>query len=88
MAKVKHKVGILGSIDSIYQSLVTNDGLSGWWASSASGRTEVGSQIDLTFSELAVLRFEYDELQSIKTVRLRCVSGPGPWKGSELLFDL
>jgi hypothetical protein len=41
---------------------VTNDGLSGWWASSASGEAEIGSQIDLTFSELAVLSFEYGKL--------------------------
>lgn len=88
MAKVKHKVGIRGSIDAVFQSLVTNDGLSGWWASSASGKAEVGSQIDLAFSELAVLSFKYDELQSNKIVRLKCVSGPGPWQDSELLFEL
>ena len=88
MAKVKHKVGIIGPIDAIFQSLVTNDGLSGWWASSATGKTGIGRRIDLAFSELAVLSFEYDELQSNKIVRLKCVSGPGPWQGSELLFEL
>ncbi len=88
MAKVKHKVGIKGSPEAVFQSLTTHDGLCGWWASSASGQAETGSQIDLTFTGLAVLSFKYDELQSNERVRLKCVSGPGPWQDSELLFEL
>ena len=88
MTKVKHRVGIRGNVEAVFQSLVTNDGLSGWWATSASGKAEVGSHIDLTFSGLAVLTFKYVELQSNKVARLKCVSGPGPWQDSELLFEL
>ena len=88
MANVKHRVGISGSIDALYQSLVTNQGLAGWWASSASGKAETGCQVDLTFTALAVLSFEYVELQTNNIVRLKCLSGPGPWQDSELLFEL
>ncbi len=85
---MKHRVGIRGSVDTIFQSLVTNGGLSGWWASSASGTAEVGGKIDLTFTDLAVLSFEFTEMQSNKIVRLRCITGPGPWQNSELMFEL
>ena len=68
--------------------MVTNDGLSGWWVSSGSGNVETGGQIDLTFSGLAVLSFRCDELRSNRLLRLKCVSGPIPWEGSVLLFEL
>lgn len=88
MANVKHRVGIKGHIEAVFQKLATSDGLAAWWASSASGEAVVGSRIDLTFTGLAVLEFEFTEIQANKTVCLNCVSGPGPWQGSSLIFKL
>ncbi len=88
MAKVKHRVGIRESIDTVFQTLITNEGFSGWWASSADIEAEVGGRADLTFLELTILSFEYKELVPNKTVRLKCISGPGPWQDSELCFEL
>lgn len=88
MAKVKHRVGIRESIDTVFQTLTTNEGFSGWWASSADIEAEVGGRADLTFLELTVLSFEYKELVPNKVVQLKCSSGPGPWQDSELLFEL
>ena len=82
MAKVKHRVGIRASIDAVFQTLITYEGLSGWWASSADIEAEAGGRVELTFSELAVLSFEYKELVPDKTVQLKCISGPGPWQDS------
>ena len=88
MAKVKHRVGIEGSIESIYACLTTNDGLAGWWATSASGLAYAGSIIELEFSELAVLCFKYERTVVNEIVYLTCVSGPGPWQNSTLQFEL
>ena len=88
MSKVKQKVGIEGSVKSVYDCLITNEGLSNWWATSASGIAELGGFIDLEFLNLAVLSFRYDILKINKVVKLFCVSGPGPWQDSELLFEL
>ena len=88
MSKVKHRVGIEGSIESIYECFTTNDGLAGWWATSASGVAEVGSNIELEFSGLAVLCFKYENLSVNDMVSLQCVSGPGPWQDSSLQFEL
>ena len=88
MAIVKHRVGIRGSIGTVYQTLITNEGFSGWWATSADIEAEVGGRADLTFLDLTVLSFEYKELVPKKAVGLKCISGPGPWLDSVLLFEL
>jgi len=88
MAKVKHRVGIEGSVDAIYGCLTTNNGLSGWWATSSVGTAEEGKEIELDFSNLAVLCFRYEKLDLNEVVKMKCVSGPGPWQDSELLFEL
>ncbi|TQV88334.1 SRPBCC family protein [Aliikangiella coralliicola] len=88
MAKVKHKVGIEGAIDDVFLTLTTNEGLSGWWASSTDIVAEIGGKIDLTFTDLAILNFEYQDIQVNSKVKLKCVKGPGPWQNSQLLFEL
>lgn len=88
MAKVKHQVGIAGTITSLYNNLTTNEGLSAWWATSASGTTAVGSEIQLEFLNLAVLCFQYQQLDDNKKVSLKCVSCPGSWQDSTLVFEL
>lgn len=88
MAKVRHRVGIKESIGKVFQALTTNDGLSGWWASSADIEASIGGRADLTFDGLAVLSFEYEDIQANVKVAMKCISGPGPWKDSELLFEL
>ncbi|HYQ72054.1 MAG TPA: hypothetical protein VET88_09030 [Gammaproteobacteria bacterium] len=88
MSEVKHRVGIRGAVESIYSCLTTNDGLSGWWATSSSGIAEVGNIIDLAFSDLVVLSFRYEILSANDIVKLKCVSGHVPWQDSILLFEL
>ena len=88
MAKVKHRVGINASIDQVFAAITTNEGLAGWWASSAEISAEIGGKVDLTFDGLTVLKFKYKDIQEHKKVDIQCVEGPGPWQDSELLFEL
>ncbi|MEW8525627.1 MAG: SRPBCC domain-containing protein [Candidatus Thiodiazotropha endolucinida] len=88
MAKVKHRVGINSSIYEVFAAITSSDGLAGWWASSAEISLEVGGNVDLTFDSLTVLKFKYRDIQENKKVAIECVEGPGPWQGSELLFEL
>ncbi|WDE08499.1 SRPBCC domain-containing protein [Thalassomonas viridans] len=88
MAKVKHRVGIDGAIDKIFSMLISNEGLCGWWASAADISAQTGGSAKLTFSDLAVLNFEYLDIQENAKVALKCVDGPGPWQDSELIFEL
>ena len=49
---------------------------------------EIGGAVDLTFAGLTVLSFKYTDIQENKSVDIQCVTGPGPWQGSEILFAL
>jgi hypothetical protein len=88
MAEVRHRVGIRGSTPEIFAALVEPNELSGWWATSASGASEVGKILNLTFGELVTLSFVIRHLKTNLLVHLECSSGPFPWLGSELQFAL
>ena len=88
MAKVKHRVGIAGDLDAVFSALTSGDGFSAWWATSAVVDARLGGKIDLTFENLTVLSFEYLDIRTPEFVHIRCTQGPGPWLGSELLFEL
>ena len=86
MARIRHRVGMAGDIDRIYRATHEPAGLVGWWASTADGRPDVGQVVNLHFAALATLSFEIAALEANARVRLRCVSGPGPWQDSRLDF--
>ena len=88
MAKVKHRVGINASNDKVFYALTSNEGLSGWWASEADIEADIGGKVDLTFYQLATLNFQYKEIKPNSKVIMECLSGPGPWLHSELVFEL
>ncbi len=88
MASVRHRVGIRGSPGEIFGSLVEPSGLTGWWATSASGSSVAGSALELTFGELVTLSFEIRDLKADSQVRLACSSELFPWRGSRLEFFL
>lgn len=88
MAKVKHQVGIDGTLEKVFSTLTTHAGLAGWWASSAKVSPEIGGKIALTFDKLTTLYFEYQNILENETVAMLCTQGPGSWKGSVLLFEL
>lgn len=88
MATIKHQIGIDGPVDNIFSALTTNDGFTGWWASSADVRKKTGGHLVLVFETLAVLKFEYLEIQENQKIHLKCLEGPGPWPDSELMFNL
>ena len=86
MARVRHRVGVAGDIDRIYRATHEPAGLTGWWASTADGSPDVGQVLDLHFEALATLSFRIAVLEPTARVRLQCVSGPGPWRDSQLDF--
>ena len=88
MAKVRHRVGINGTLKNVFSALTTGAGLAAWWASSARTNAVVGGKADLAFDGLTVLGFTYDDIQTPSRVRMRCTSGPEPWINSTLLFEI
>lgn len=87
MAKVTHRVGIVGDINQIYRAMHEPQGLCGWWAESADGNPVVTGIIHLHFPGVATLSFRLTELIENSLIRLHCVSGPGPWQDCRLEFS-
>ena len=88
MAEIKHRVGIKGSLDQVYELLTTDAGLSRWWTTDTKGAGDVGSIIEFRFGGGGP-DFEVIELIPNQRVRWRH-SGemPTAWMGSEILFEL
>jgi len=50
MADILHKVGIKSSsLDKVYQSLTTIEGLSAWWTIETQGESKVGGILQFRF---------------------------------------
>jgi uncharacterized protein YndB with AHSA1/START domain len=87
MAKVRHQVGIVGDVTTIYRATHEPEGLNGWWANRTDGIPRAGEKLDLHFSDVVTLSFRIERLKENEEIRLTCVSGPGPWQGSSLKFS-
>ena len=88
MAEIKHRVGISGSAQEIYQLLTTDAGLSKWWTTDTHGAGGPGSIIAFRFGE-AGPDFEVIELVTNRKVVWRHHGEmPPAWIGSEISFLL
>jgi uncharacterized protein YndB with AHSA1/START domain len=88
MIEIKHRVGISGSAQEIFQLLTTDAGLSKWWTTDTHGAGGPGSVIAFRFGD-AGPDFEVIELVANRKVVWRH-SGemPAAWMGSEISFLL
>ncbi len=88
MAEIKHRVGIKGTANAIYQCLTNDVGLSTWWTRDTQGAGPVGSVIEFRFGGGGP-DFEVTELIPDQLVRWRHAGEmPNDWMGSEILFEL
>ena len=83
MPNILHKVGIRSSsLDDVYRTLITVEGLSRWWTSDTRGESKVGGVIQFRFGsggfDMKVL-----ELQPGKRVLWQVVDEPEEWLGTK-----
>jgi hypothetical protein len=88
MVDILHKVGIKSSsLDDVYKTLTTLEGLSAWWTNTTRGESKVGGVIQFRFGaggfDMKVL-----ELRPAKRVLWQVVEGPAEWIGTTISFDL
>ena len=93
MHDVLHKVGIRSSsLDDVYRTLITVEGLSRRWTSDTRGESKVGGVLKFTFSaggaEIGGFDMKVLELQPAKRVLWEVVEGPQEWIGTRVSFDL
>jgi uncharacterized protein YndB with AHSA1/START domain len=73
----------------VWTALTSPDGLRSWWTSQADVDTHPGGVSRLSFPDAPVtwdLRAE--DTQEGRRLRWRCVGGPPPWVGTDIVFDL
>ncbi len=87
MARVRHRIGIVGNINEIYRSMHEPAGLCGWWATKIDGIPKVGEVLDLHFSDVVTLSFRIQTLEEDALIRLHGVSGPRAWLDCLLEFS-
>ena len=88
MFEIRHRVGISGSAEEVYQLLTTDEGLARWWTTDTHGAGEPGSVIAFRFGD-AGPDFEVVELVANRKVVWRHRGEmPPAWMGSEISFEL
>lgn len=87
MARIRHRVGIIGGLNTIYRAMHEPVGLCSWWTTTTDGTPKIGEVLHLHFLDVVTLSFRIDALEENALIRLRCVSGPGPWRDCSLEFS-
>ena len=81
-------MGIHGSVEEVWEAITSPDGIARWWASSARGTVQPGSNLALTFDGLITLQFIVIDREEGRRLHLRNQGGPGAWGESNLEFEL
>ncbi|MFS8063006.1 MAG: SRPBCC family protein [Luteimonas sp.] len=88
MVDILHRVGIKSSLDEVYKTLTTREGLAAWWANDTQGTgNAVGEVLQFRFGaggfDMKIL-----ELQPARRVLWQVVDGPEEWIGTKVDWDL
>lgn len=83
MPDILHRVGINTTPEKVYKALSTIEGLRHWWIVETKGNTKLGRLIDFGFCKMKVV-----ESKPKKLVHWKCIKGPKPWIGTDVIFQL
>jgi uncharacterized protein YndB with AHSA1/START domain len=89
---ILHRVGIKASLDQVYKTLATPEGVAGWWTTETTGDNKAGGMIRFRFTdkgrELGVFEMKILELHPDTRVVWQVVNGPAEWVGTKIRFEL
>lgn len=88
MENIRHKLEINAPVSKVYQQLVTQEGLSGWWTPDTSAKPEVNSVLRFGFGPTYFKEMKVVELIPEEKVVWKCVTGTEEWVGTTIQFDL
>jgi len=87
MPDIRHRVGIRGTPERVFEAISTIEGLSHWWSTDTTGEAMPGGTLRFRFDgggfDMKVVELEPNEL-----VKWKCVDGPNEWVGTDLTFRL
>jgi uncharacterized protein YndB with AHSA1/START domain len=87
MIEIKHKLVIKTTADKIYEAIITQEGLSGWWAKQTIAKPEIGFVNVFTFGTFRN-EMEITELTHNKKVEWKITHSIDEWMGTTISFDL
>lgn len=87
MVDILHRIGVQASVDDVYKTLATVDGLAAWWTEETQGDAAVDGVLQFRFAEGG---FDMKVLESEPGQRVvwEVVDGPEEWIGTHVRFDL
>jgi uncharacterized protein YndB with AHSA1/START domain len=88
MNEIRHRVGIKANVQDVYEAVYHPSKLVRWWPAKATGTPNLGSRIELEFPGYPSFVWKIADLAANERVRLNFVSGPDPWRDSELFFEI
>lgn len=94
MVDILHRVGATGSVDDVYKSLATIDGLASWWTENVTGDDAVGGVIKFDFifepggEVFGSIHMKVLEARPGELVLWEVVDGPPEWIGTTVRFEL
>jgi uncharacterized protein YndB with AHSA1/START domain len=89
MTAILMQMDVDAPVERVWSALSSPDGVRGWWTSQADVDVRPGGVTRLSFPDAPMtwdLRTE--EATAGRRLRWRCVGGPPPWVGTDIVFEL
>ncbi len=88
MPNIIHRIGFQDvSIEEIYKSISTVEGLASWWTVRVEGKSEIGGVLHFIFN-VDGPEFEVVDMVKNQRVEWKCISGAPEWIDSHIEFEL
>lgn len=84
---IVHSVDIETTADRLYEAIVTQKGLAGWWTPQVKVEPVVGTLNEFYFMGTTLV-FRVDKLEPARHVAWSSVEVPSDWEGTQVLFDI
>lgn len=90
MAEIYHMVSIKAHRRTVYESIITQKGLSQWWLPDTIAKAEVGFINEMGIRDLFTNKMKVIDLQPDRRVEWECINDTegDEWTGTHVVFDL
>ncbi|HEX6224210.1 MAG TPA: SRPBCC domain-containing protein [Chryseolinea sp.] len=88
MSKIYHELIIGASAEQVYNAIVRQDGLTGWWTPDVTGGMEVNGIVRFGFGPTYFKEMKVAVLKPFQEVKWICLAGANEWIGTTLTFRI
>ena len=88
MANIIHNLTIDAPMGKVYDAIVTEKGLSGWWTNKVIAKAEIGHINSFEFSHPNFNKMKILELNPSNKIVWECIDGDKEWIGTTINFEI